>query len=859
MNEPETRASGLTLRACGWILFGLVLIAGIVQFSGVFRGDGYQLGGEVIPMPVLMVVGIWALLAAAAKRLVGWRWLTPPEMLVVLYALMLATPIMSTGFWRLYLTTVATVVRFNTYDKYDAMSPKMWPHGQNLLATAFAAGEAGVKTEGNVRAARIETGARTAGPGFVLENTGQTVSSITARVPVYQEGALQMPLDEPYFFTALVRLQDLGPRSSYFVRLRFDGQEGAVQELVRSRQPGKPGAMQPEGFARIAAYGITVPADFVQESVTLEAGLDGSGTMEIVDAQWLNVAALEFAYKGRPAVSEAEFAALPEAVRGSVAVIPDRMWSMAGLKTLVQGYVPWGAWGNSFLFLGGYLFLMTLASLAVACLLRRQWMQSERFPVPLIYGPLALVDGAAPWHGGKPYTKQPLFWIGFGLFLIWCLLMGLHFYNPSIPSTRIGVPLRAYFADPTWIKVWSVTFTVLPLALAVALFFEINVLGSLLLGFVLFRLQFMVGEWTGWSVDQSFPYKQSQLNGSILVYALVVIWLARRFLAKTVQAAWKGESDRREILSPRGSFAMLIASLVGILFWAVWAGLPTFPVFLVTLIFLMILFVAMRLRTEIGITSPGFLSTIGPGGGGSMLVIFTALFGSVAVFGVEGLAFATFITILLFGQHISFALIPGMQMEFVEAGSRLKVRGRSIIYGAVLGVLGGMLVGGWIYLSGAYAVGADNFPIPGQFNTKAAAFGNMNSQLAVFDEAAKTGESAWVRDWMSPQGAAFLFGAVGTLGLSLIRQVFAGFWFHPAGFLLSPTQMMEETWGAVALALLIRFLVLRLGGAAAVREKLFPFGAGAILGVGAAMFLFLCEHVYRYFFSPTDMKFPMQF
>jgi len=850
VSQGEARSSGLTLRAFGWIIFGLFLIAGVVQISGVFKGDGYALGGEVIPMPAFIVFGIWAGLGWIAKRLVGWRWLSSAEMVVVLYALMLATPLMSTGFWRMYLSTISTVPRFNVFDKYDALSPKSWPHGENLLEAKWESGEVG--KEGNVEAATLETGTRHGGPGYILKNDAETTSAVSVEVPVFAGEELQMPLNEPYLVTALVRTIDLGPRSQYFVRLQPDGDAEKQVELIRSRSVGKKTPSQPEGFVRVSAYGVKLGSEMVEDSVTLIFGITGSGTLEVVDAEWINVSALEFAYTGRPSVSQAEYEALPVEERGAVVVVADSLLSPAGIKSALNAYVPWGEWTESFIYFGGYVFLLTLASLAIACLLRRQWMQSERFSLPLIYGPLSLVDGAKPWHKGTPYQKRPVFWIGFGIFLFWCILMGLSFYNSSIPSLQINVPLRSYFTDPAWMKVWGISFTVLPLALAIALFFEINILTSLLVGFFLFRFQFMVGEWTGWSVDQKYPYPEKQSGGAFLMYFIVIIWLARRFLGKTFQAAWKGESTDREMLSPRGSLILLLISMVGVVVWGIWAEINPWAPFALMLLFLVLMVVAMRIRTEIGMTAPSLIKFRSD----TAVVILVAFAGSFTVFGTEGVVLACLMASI---TTQTFFLIPGMQMEMVEAGSRTGVKGRSIIGGAIVGVVAGMVIGGWIYLSGAYAVGADNFPIPGQFQGRPQMFNEYNSAVGFYTEAAKNDTSPWAAQWISPEGAAMAFGGLGTLGLFLIRQAFAGFWFHPAGFVLGPSGMLEQTWGALAMALLIRFLVLRLGGAAAVREKLFPFAAGAITGVAAAMFIFLIDQVYRYLFNPTNLKFPMQF
>jgi hypothetical protein len=80
--------------------------------------------------------------------------------------------------------------------------------------------------------------------------------------------------------------------------------------------------------------------------------------------------------------------------------------------------------------------------------------------------------------------------------------------------------------------------------------------------------------------------------------------------------------------------------------------------------------------------------------------------------------------------------------------------------------------------------------------------------------------------------------------------MFAGFWFHPLGFIIGPTWMMQYLWGSILAAWFIRLIVLTLGGAATVRQKLFPFFIGAFLAGVMAYFLFALLNGYLYFFSP---------
>ena len=161
-----------------------------------------------------------------------------------------------------------------------------------------------------------------------------------------------------------------------------------------------------------------------------------------------------------------------------------------------------------------------------------------------------------------------------------------------------------------------------------------------------------------------------------------------------------------------------------------------------------------------------------------------------------------------------------------------------------------VVIGGWVYLGSAYAIGADNYPIAtGQF-AGAGDFSVFTGEVNAMPAAATLPESA-----TSNHGTlGLIFGGAVTLVLTVLSRLFANFIFHPAGFLLGFTPMMGGAWGSLLLACGVRFAVLKLGGAATVREKLVPFAIGCLFGVAAAYALFLVVNGYLYFVHPGVLK-----
>jgi hypothetical protein len=162
---------------------------------------------------------------------------------------------------------------------------------------------------------------------------------------------------------------------------------------------------------------------------------------------------------------------------------------------------------------------------------------------------------------------------------------------------------------------------------------------------------------------------------------------------------------------------------------------------------------------------------------------------------------------------------------------------RHLFYAMLSGVIGGMLIGGWVFLSNAYAFGGNNMKFGWAFDQKSYYFYAMNTDMAQAARqlAGEATEAVGIR----PETWAYAYAAGGVLLLSVLRQFFAGFWFHPVGFMLGSTHFSTTyVWGSCLAAWVIRLTVLKLGGAATVRERLRPFFIGVFIAAVLSQLLF---------------------
>ena len=137
--------------------------------------------------------------------------------------------------------------------------------------------------------------------------------------------------------------EDLGLDSTYYCRIYHDAEEIFLQDAFTSTKEAEPNFAQREGFLRVGTYGVVFP-NTVKDSVTLELGLEGAGRVVFRDLQFMNVEAIESAFRGRMVIREKDFAQLPEQERAGLLVEPDRLLSIAGMRYLLAGYIPWRDW-----------------------------------------------------------------------------------------------------------------------------------------------------------------------------------------------------------------------------------------------------------------------------------------------------------------------------------------------------------------------------------------------------------------------------------------------------------------------------------------------------------------------------------
>ena len=103
------------LRIAAFSLLALVLTAAAIEMAGVIMGTatepGQEIGAMALALPAFWSFLIILIASVLLRRFVRFELITRPELLCVLFTALLAAPLMSVGFWRYLIPSVATFPR----------------------------------------------------------------------------------------------------------------------------------------------------------------------------------------------------------------------------------------------------------------------------------------------------------------------------------------------------------------------------------------------------------------------------------------------------------------------------------------------------------------------------------------------------------------------------------------------------------------------------------------------------------------------------------------------------------------------------------------------------------------------------
>jgi hypothetical protein len=483
--------------------------------------------------------------------------------------------------------------------------------------------------------------------------------------------------------------------------------------------------------------------------------------------------------------------------------------------------VPWSAWiGVLAQWLGASLS-MVVFGYCLLLLFQRQWERAEKLTFPLAQMPLDLTAG---FHGKRRLPalfRSRLFWLGFGTVFVPMAYNVLTYFAPGL--TAVDIYAMRYPLDLGELF-GGVTVRLLPTVMAVTYLCPLDIMGSLLVFYmlaiikkaILFRTGFSLPGMSSVGATGMLPEHQLMMNmesyGALLFVAFWSIYLARGHLRKVWRQVIAAEGEPHEVLRHRLALIGMVMSAIYLCAWAVGLGL-SLPLAIgsLTLIWLTY-FVTIKL-----IAATGFAY---------LFPVRTHLRGESFVVDLVGSAFLSPRSLTGFKVLTSNAFFGNFCMPAWPAithhlrifgGERQPIVAIAVV---VVAFTVGYLVAFGTTVERAYDLG-------GELTLDRKATWVFDAMAFMMNNRTTAGASTW---------GLWGLGFVEAAGMAALRARFHWFPLHPIGLAFQDTFGTRLYWFSLLLVWICKFALLQFGGVRAyLKGKPFFYGLAVAYAVGVGL------------------------
>ncbi|MBT7099602.1 hypothetical protein HN937_19665, partial [Candidatus Poribacteria bacterium] len=471
--------------------------------------------------------------------------------------------------------------------------------------------------------------------------------------------------------------------------------------------------------------------------------------------------------------------------------------------------VPWEAWLVPLAFWTAFVLAAFAGLFCLCAILRRPWVERERFSFPLARVPLEIITSAPSGPSAPSLLARRALWVGVAVPVVLHTVNGLHHYIPSVPELPTVYNLsRGATARPwTALRAWpAIVVMVFPCVIGVGYLLPLEISFSFWFFFLLFKAQYVliqafsvpVGAWTSAS---------RQSMGSMLVVGFMLAWTARGHIASGLRrllspSAAPADDDYIPQRSAAAGLAVAATLMVVLL---VRAGVSAHIAVVVMGVYLLVSTVLTWMVAN-----------------GGMLVVQAPFYPTDYVrilFGARAVGLWA-IPVLGIPQHSPMRgweqlAMPHM-MHGLYIGRRSGIGRSGVTLALAVAVVVSLVVGYIATLRLGYAEGASTFALGGRWFSE-----------TPFRRAASSIRNPQATQW--PEVYSLLLGAVATVAMVGLRHRFVGFQLHPIGYAVGASSAPYFLWSSLFIAWGVKSLLIRIGGPKTYHEAR-PLFLGLVLG-----------------------------
>ncbi|MGQ9609923.1 MAG: DUF6785 family protein [bacterium] len=464
--------------------------------------------------------------------------------------------------------------------------------------------------------------------------------------------------------------------------------------------------------------------------------------------------------------------------------------------------VPWMVWLKPILLWSSYVLMTYFVLVCLSVILRRQWVDYERFSFPLVKLPIEMVEGADNKTRLNDFMRNKVLWIGVITASLLHIINGLHAHFPQIPHIPLYFSLDPHLNERPWIALRSTIFMIYPSIIGFSYLIALDVSLSFWLFYILYKVQSVVAYAVGFSAS-GWTLANRQEMGGYLALVGFVLWLARHHIKNIILTTIgiKKIDDSNEPLPYRWA---LIGFIVGTLIIAGMAYAAGMSFWLA--IGVMIFFYVMAIVLTWMVADGGFLF---------LLAIFRPSDYIMISLGSSKFDSASH-TILTFEKTLMFDLREFMMphvMNSFKAVDSFRIKRRQILLAIAISMLVGVATSYYSGLMTWYHVGGLRMgywwdPEP-------------------WDRLARFLNYPTSTNWME---LSFIFTGVVIMSLLIfMRYRFLWWRIHPLGYAMTTSWAPYTIWFSIFLGWLAKFVILRFGGLKLYRQMR-PFFLGVVMG-----------------------------
>ena len=501
------------------------------------------------------------------------------------------------------------------------------------------------------------------------------------------------------------------------------------------------------------------------------------------------------------------------------------VWDKQAVTNFYEGEstVPWLLWMKPILVWSVFILLFYCVTICVSIVIRKQWVERERYVFPLVSIPVEMVQQTSGNLKLNGFFRKRLIWIGFGIAAAFHLLNGLHEYFPAIPSIPNRYDLYKPFTERPWIVMrwWpQFRFFLYFSVIGITYFLATEISFSCWFFFLFFKLQYIIINAFAIPISPWISAR-GQTMAAYVIMVIAFLINSRAHIKDIILKSFQSSNstsiidDSNEVLSYRSAFFGGIISFLLLIALCVYAGMSFWVACSIIILFL--------------ITSTALSWMVVNGG---MLLIqapmypveyFEILTGS-RIINANSIALLGFQRVMM--RDWGGILMPSVLHGF-KAADPVGVKRKGLLFVMAISIVAAIGISYVASLPLIYEKGGLNLQ-HGPFVGAPRYFNHMVS-LIQYPKDAKIGEAY-----------SMLLGAGITSFLLVMQRQFMWWQIHPIGYVMGAVYSSYFLWSCMFVGWLLKYLILKTGGIGYYR-RLRPVFMGLIIGefgiIGAWMVL----------------------